>query len=103
MNTLCTLGATSPTNVMAMQNGLDSVLVSWTSSSHHPESAVIQYRVTADSGGVSSISMRSPSMISLQAGVYAIEVVSFSQTLLPSEAVRVDNIMVRGENREKNN
>ena len=101
MNTLCTLGATSPTNVMAMQNGLDSVLVSWTASSH-PRNTMIQYRVTADSGGV-SIFMQSPSMISLQAGVYAIEVVSFSQTLLPSEAVRVDNIMVRGENREKNN
>ncbi len=64
----------SPTNLMAMQNGFASVLVSWTAP---PGGGT--YRVTADPGGVSMDTPLLSLTITLQPGVHNIMVTTISQ------------------------
>ncbi len=84
----CT-GAQLPTNLMAIQNTLDTVLVSWTA----PPSG--RYRVTADPGGVSEDNSESPQTITIQPGAYSITVMSLSQHY--QETAGPVEVTVRGE------
>ena len=86
---------TPPTNLMAEQNTLGSVLVSWTAPSPPP---TLGYHVTVQPGGVRMLdSITSPQTITgLPVGVYSIEVMSLSQHL-PSERVGPVVVTVRGE------
>ena len=86
------VGAGPPTNIMAVQNGHDSVRVSWTAPSPSP---FLGYRVIADLGGVSVAAPSSPHTIILQPGVYSIRVMSFPQDL-SSEILAPVELTVRG-------
>ncbi len=74
-DTILYVGAPQPpTNLMAIQNGLNTVRFSWTA----PPAG--RYLVTADPGGVSVDNAISPQTITIQQpGVYNISVLSFSQ------------------------
>ncbi len=63
-----------PTNLMAMQNGMDRVGVSWTAA---PGGG--RYRVTVDPGGVSMDTQLLSLTITLQPGVHNIMVTTISQ------------------------
>ncbi len=81
----------APTNLMAMQNGMDSVLVSWTAA---PGGGT--YRVTADPGGVSVDIPLLSHTITLQPGVYNLMVMTISQHYPGGTAGPVE-VTVRGE------
>ena len=88
------VGATPPTNLMAEQNGIQSVLVSWTAPSRPP---AMGYRVTVGAEEISVDSLSTfVNLTGLQPGVYAVQVMSLSQHL-PSEAVGPVEVTVRGE------
>ena len=80
---------------MAEQNGLQTVLVSWTAPSPPPS---MGYRVTVQPGGVRMLdSIASLQLVTgLQVGVYSIEVMSLSQHL-PSERVGPVMVTVKGK------
>ena len=81
--------------MVAEQNGLDSVLVSWNASSSPLE--ITGYNVTADPGvSFSAFASNQSLNITLEPGMYGIRVVSLSPQL-PSEAVGPVNVTVRGE------
>ena len=87
----------APTGLVAVQNRLAKVIVSWTTPSVRPSEG---YRITAEPGGVSAVAQSSPhNVTNLQPGVYDIRVMSLSQWHLPSEAVGPVEVTVRGENR----
>ena len=88
------IGADPPTNLMAEQNELGSVLVSWTAPSAPP---AMGYRVTLQPGNVSIDAPSFIATVNLQPGVYNITVVALSQHL-PSEAVGPVEVLVRGKN-----
>ena len=82
----------SPTSLMAIQNGLDTVRVSWTAP---PGGG--RYRVTAVPGGMSVDSPASPlQALLLQPDVYGIRVETLSQHL-PGGTVGPVEVTVRGE------
>ena len=88
------VGATPPTNLMAEQNGIQSVLVSWTVPSPPP---AMGYRVTVEPGEISlNISSTPLNLTSLELGIYTVRVMSLSRHF-PSEAVGPVEVTVRGE------
>ena len=76
---------------MAIQDGLETVRVSWTAP---PGGG--RYRVTADPGGISIETLVSPRILSLQPGVYDIQVETLSQHL-PGGTVGPISVSVKGE------
>ncbi len=79
-----------PTNLTAVQTGLNTVLVSWTA----PPGGM--YRVTADPGGVSVENSVSPQTITVQThGVNNITVMTFSQHY-PGGTLGPVEVTVRG-------
>ena len=86
---------TPPTNLVAEQNALKILLVSWTAASPPPS---MGYRVTVQPGGIRMLNSiaRPQNLTGLQTGVYSIEVMSLSQHL-PSERVGPVVVTVRGE------
>ena len=85
---------TPPTNLIAEQSDLRSVLVSWTAPSPPPS---MGYRVTVQPGGITMLDRTPPRLLTgLQVGVYSIEVMSLSRHL-PSEKVGPVVVTVRGE------
>ena len=91
---LNTIGAEPPTNVTAVQNGLESVMVSWTPPSSAPTSG---YRVKVTPGG-HSMNAQAPSQTiqPLEPGAYNIKVISLSHNKLPSEEVAAE-VTVNGK------
>ena len=79
---------------MAEQNGLESVLVSWTVPSAPP---AMGYRVTAQPGDISIGVLSSPITVNLPPGVYSITVVALSEQL-PSEVLGPVEVKVQGKN-----
>ncbi len=84
-------GTEPPTNLMAEQNGLETVLLSWTAPSVVPSG----YRIIVDPGGITVNTSSSSHNISLQPGVYSIQVISLSPKL-SIETVEPVNATVRG-------
>ena len=76
---------------MAMQNGFETVRVSWIAP---PGGG--RYRVTADPGDTSVDTSASPQTLFLQPGVYGIRVETLSQHL-PGGTVGPVEVTVRGE------
>ena len=91
-----TFGAgAAPTNLMTEQNGINSVLVSWTPPSPPP---IMGYQITVDSTDLSAgiNVINSSATISLQPGVRNIRMRTLSQHY-PSEIVGPVNITVKGK------
>ncbi len=89
-DTILYVGAPQPTNLMAIQNGLNTVHVSWTAPSGG------RYLVTADPGGVSEDTLLLSLTITLQTGVHNIMVTTISQHYPGGTAGPVE-VTVRGE------
>ena len=89
------LGAT-PTNLMARQNGINMVLVSWTAPSPPPS---MGYQITISSTDFSVdmnvTSAETSHILSLQPGVHSIRMRSLSQHY-PSEIVGPEEVTVKG-------
>ena len=87
----------APTNLMARQNGINSVLISWTAPSPPPS---MGYRITTDSTdfsiGIDVTTSATSRTISLQPGMHSIRVRALSQHY-PSEIVGPVEVSVRGK------
>ena len=86
----------APTNLTAQQNGINSVLVSWTAPSPPPS---MGYRITVDStdfsAGIDVASSTTSHTISLHPGVHDIRMRALSQHY-PSEIVGPEEVTVKG-------
>ena len=82
-----TFGAGAPTNLMAKQNGIYSVLVSWTPPSPPPS---MDYQIKINSTNFSAATSSATSLtISLQPGVHNICLMALSQHYPSDESVEV--------------
>ena len=90
------LGTLTPTNLMVRQNGIGTILVSWTAPSPPPS---MGYQITTDtidfSVGIDVASLATSGTISLQPGVHSIRMRSLSQHY-PSEIVGPVEVTVKG-------
>ena len=90
---LCTGAA--PTNLMAKQNGINSVLVSWTPPSPPPS---MGYQIKVNSTDFSAANSSATSLtISLQPGVHSIHMRGLSQHYPSDDLVGPVEVTVKGK------
>ena len=87
----------APTNLMVRQNGINSVVISWTAPSPPPS---MGYRITNDmidfSAGIDVTSSATSRILTLQPGVHSIRMRTNSQHY-PSEIVGPVEVTVKGD------
>ena len=84
----------SPTNLTALQDEFDGVLLSWAAPTVPPNGG---YSITADPGGIDVVTPSSPFRVAVrQPGLYSFRVSYISQHL-PGGTVGLDGVTVRGK------